>query len=460
MEKGYGTPEIEHGIILSPYQLNSDEKFADITDSAASINIATSEASPPPDGGLTAWLTVVASFMNHFISIGILYSYGIYQRYYKMVEFSERATNFEISFVGTISLAFMLALGTFVGAMCDGNLGYQKTATLGMIVLPSSLILASFCTELWQLYLTQGFLLGLGAALCFFPAVSIPSQWFLRRRASATGIAVAGSGVGGIVWSVISDYMINAIGFRWSLRVTGLASFAILVVSTLLLKARIPPKKRDKLFDLSIFKNPIFIILFFSSIFAQFSYAIPFVYLPLYCDYVGFDSSVGATMLGITNGASVFGRVIMGVLADRIGVVNSYIICLAGSGIGTLSFWLFGGSVPMVAILSVLNGFFSGGFISLVPVVSAHLFGIEGLATIVGFVYTGAAVPNLAGPPIAGNLIDMDIPSPLSSGRYSYPIIFAGLGMVVGAALAIYLRLVVRRRKSPAEGSETDVLDN
>lgn len=71
----------------------------------------------------------------------------------------------------------MLALGTFVGAIADGSLGYQKTAAIGTVLVSASLILASFCVEIWQFYLTQGFLLGLGSALCFFPAVSIPSQW-------------------------------------------------------------------------------------------------------------------------------------------------------------------------------------------------------------------------------------------------------------------------------------------
>lgn len=452
-----GKPDtVDEPVLLAPL----NEKTADISvnssiitvnavlpDSQDQPELLENSISQPPDGGLTAWLTVVASFSIHFIVLGTQYSYGIYQRYYQNIEFKGKATNSEISFVGTLSTAVMLALGSFVGAIADGRLGYQKTAAIGTVLVSASLILASFCGEIWQFYLTQGFLLGLGSALCFFPAVSIPSQWFLNKRALATGVAVAGSGVGGIVVTVATNAMIKSIGFRWALRVTGIVSFVLLGGSIPFLKTRIPSKRHGKLFDFSIFRNNKFVPLFMSSVFAPFGYLIPFFFLPLYCDSVGLSAEIGATMLSIVNGLSIAGRILMGVIADRIGHINALIICLGISGVDMLVFWLFGNSVAMLSIFSIIYGFFAGGFISLVPVVSAHLFGIQTIASIIGILYSGTAAGNLGGPPIAGKLIDLGVDSGLPSGTYAWAIIFGGVMMVIAAVWLVYLRWVIQKEK-------------
>jgi hypothetical protein len=48
--------------------------------------------------------------------------------------------------------------------------------------------LASFATELWQIYLTQGLLYGIGGAFVFAPSISLPPQWFVKYRSLATGV--------------------------------------------------------------------------------------------------------------------------------------------------------------------------------------------------------------------------------------------------------------------------------
>lgn len=79
----------------------------------------------------------------------------------------------------------------------------------------------SFANQLWQLYLTQGMLFGIGAAFCFAPSVTLPSQWFYKRRGLATGIAVSGSGIGGVVLSPLTQHLIATMGYRNALRVLG-----------------------------------------------------------------------------------------------------------------------------------------------------------------------------------------------------------------------------------------------
>jgi MFS family permease len=68
------------------------------------------------------------------------------------------------------------------------------------------LIAASFTTELWQLYLTQGLMFGVGGALGYQPAMMIPAQYLRRNRSLAAGICICGSGVGGLALNPVSHH--------------------------------------------------------------------------------------------------------------------------------------------------------------------------------------------------------------------------------------------------------------
>jgi hypothetical protein len=78
------------------------------------------------------------------------------------------------------------------------------------VLAPLGLICASFTTEFWQLYLTQGLMYGIGGAMGFQPAMMIPAQYLRRNRSLAAGISICGSGIGGLclnpVWQIIFFY--------------------------------------------------------------------------------------------------------------------------------------------------------------------------------------------------------------------------------------------------------------
>jgi len=49
----------------------------------------------------------------------------------------------------------------------------------------------------------------------------LPSQFFMRKRGLATGITSCGGGIGGAVWSVITDKLIQNVGLAWTCRAMG-----------------------------------------------------------------------------------------------------------------------------------------------------------------------------------------------------------------------------------------------
>ncbi|XP_033095857.1 monocarboxylate transporter 12-like, partial [Anneissia japonica] len=87
-------------------------------------------------------------------------------------------------------------------------------ATMGMV-------LSAFANGLPYLYITYGGLTGLGFGLSYLPCIVILGKFFERRRSVATGIAVAGSGVGTFILAPVCQALVDSIGWRKTFIVLG-----------------------------------------------------------------------------------------------------------------------------------------------------------------------------------------------------------------------------------------------
>jgi MFS family permease len=59
---------------------------------------------------------------------------------------------------------------------------------------------------------------GLSAGVLYAPVLIWLSEWFVVRRGLAGGIIFGGAGVGGFVLPLTMGYLLEALGFRWTLR--------------------------------------------------------------------------------------------------------------------------------------------------------------------------------------------------------------------------------------------------
>jgi MFS family permease len=101
----------------------------------------------------------------------------------------------------------------------------------------------SLCKTYWQTMLAQGLGAGIGIGIIFLPAVSVLSQYFLRRRALAIGIAVTGSSIGGICLPIMLNNLIASHGFEKAVQYTGYLILACLVLACALLHPGLGPNK-------------------------------------------------------------------------------------------------------------------------------------------------------------------------------------------------------------------------
>ncbi|ORX94276.1 MFS general substrate transporter [Basidiobolus meristosporus CBS 931.73] len=387
-----------------------------------------------PEGG-RGWLVVLGGLFIHLVAFGIQTTFGIFQEHYTNVVFAGTSPS-TVSLIGTIG-AGVLAFSTLVTGNLADRFGYRTTITIGACILVVGLVIASFCTEVWQLILTQGVLYGLGASLCYPPAISAPPQWFKEKRGLATGLTVSGSGIGGLVLSPITQALIDKLGFRWALRVLALYALVFLAIASLLVKRRSFPKKQTEKdtarFD--FFKTYKFWIFFATGLFTGFSYLVPFFYMPSYAVFVGLSANQGAMLVACANAASAAGRIGTGFIADKLGCMNVLGISLFLAG--AFSFlWMFSTTVAPLIVYMIVYGFLGGAFPSLFPVVTALLFGTENLATIAGALYASTAIGDCLGAPIAGALYDMTAPNY----TYHWAITYVAAGMFLCTITVVILK--------------------
>jgi len=255
----------------------------------------------------------------------------------------------------------------------------------GSIGLVFSIMMISLCHSFWQFLLTQGVLLGISMALATWPMIALVGQYFKRSRAAATGFVVAGSSLGGIVWPIMIDRLLNttSIGFPWTMRIIGFAMIPFLILSCVAAKSPEPvvaqrkdleapetssdtqlSAEKDSKHGRKVARKALYMqssmqltcLAMFVTYFGVFA---PIFYLPSFATDQGFSTTLAFYTASIVNGASFAGRIIPGFVADNYGKFNCCIVAMIFSGIVILC-WTKVTSVAGLVIWSAAYGFSSG----------------------------------------------------------------------------------------------------
>ncbi|KAI8092534.1 major facilitator superfamily domain-containing protein [Halteromyces radiatus] len=308
---------------------------------------------------------------------------------------------------------------------------------IGTIMAPLGLILASFANEVWEIALSQGLVFGIGATFVFSPSIALPSQWFVKRKAFATGLAVSGSGIGGVCLSPMSQQLISQLGYRNALRVLGAFMFTLLTIATILANSRWKPKSNGRpwyaLVDRSLL-GPQFNLFLLFCLLVPFGYLAPFFLMPTYATFIGVDAVNGASLVSIMSATNAVCRVALGFLGDRYGRLNITMISTFLSGLFTMILWQFSTSYGIYVAYALLFGFSGGGFVSLIPAVTADIVGIENIQSGLGMAYAATTFANLFGTPVVGAL--------QTQFGWTAAIQFCGALTISASAVVLVLRIV------------------
>ncbi|KAI0926615.1 hypothetical protein AcV7_005507 [Taiwanofungus camphoratus] len=405
----------------------------------------------PPDGGSTAWLTILGAWMVQFCTFGYINAFGVYQDYYTTTFLAQKSSS-EISWIGSLQLCLMYAPGVFVGRAFDaGYFHHLEIAGSILYVVCVFMLSLTKANQYYQVFLAQAVGMGLGLGMTFLPSLSIVSHHFRRRRALAIGIVSSGSSVGGIVFPIMLNRLFQSphVGFANGVRASGAVVGSLLLLGNCLMRTRLPSKRQTGMAHLAwrdvrnIIWDGAYLWSIVGAFFTSLGVYVPLFYLQLFAADHGVNARITTYALAILNAGGVVGRLLPPFLADEIGIYNMLLPSIFMSA--ALIFSIFGATTSAgVVLVALLFGFSCGAYTSLIPSLLVTLSStLSELGVRMGFAYSVVAVATLTGNPIAGAL--------LGTGRgdsqsltWWRAIIFAGICTIAGlAAMTISRSLFV-----------------
>lgn len=392
--------------------------------------------SPPPNGGRVAWIQVLCGFLLFFNTFGILTTFGVYQTYYESPDSPFVRATSDISWIGSIQ-AFLLQFGGILaGPFFDK--GYLRTLLgLGTFFIVFGHMMLSISTMYWHVLLAQSFCIGMGMGCLYVPSISLLPSYFSTRLGLAVGLVSSGSAVGGVIYPIILQRLIQQVGFGWAVRVAGFVALVTLLVPFALMRMRIKPSKARALIDWTAFTDLPFMWFTLATAVGFMGLNAFQIFFAFYAKEQGIASTDFAfNLVSMYNGMSAVGRIIPNALSDKIGQFNILAPSMVVAGIVYYCTIVTHSLGPMIAV-TLLSGFFLGVLTALPPVCFTILTKDKSkIGTRIGTGFAIIAFGILAGGPGAGGILQHTKPLAWTSTW-----IFAGTLMVSSGIMYGALRM-------------------
>ncbi|XP_033019194.1 monocarboxylate transporter 3 [Lacerta agilis] len=461
------------------------------------------ERPKPPDGGW-GWIVLLGCFVITGFSYAFPKAVSIY--------FKELMHDFHVGYsdtawISSIMLAMLYGTGP-VSSILVNQFGCRPVMLVGGLLASSGMILASFTTNIIELYLTAGVLTGLGMALNFQPSLIMLGSYFDKRRPLANGLAAAGSPVFLSALSPLGQVLLEKFGWRGGFLIMGglllncctcgavmrplelnrkkkreeaqdkyeakemlpMGGRAEEAVSTTdstkksnNAKKKKKPKKGKKLLDFSIFKNRGFVIYAIAKFIMVLGLFVPTILLVNYAKDSGVPDKEAAFLLSIIGFIDIFARPSCGVLAGlkrvRPHVTYLFSFAMLFNGLTDI-FSARATDYTALVIFCIFFGISYGMVGALQFEVLMAIIGSQKFSSAIGLVLLIEAFAVLIGPPTAGRLVD-------ALKKYEVIFYLAGSEVVLSSvflAVASYCCLSRKEKKNsqpenpPADGggSETE----
>jgi MFS family permease len=400
------------------------------------------------------WWIVIGGFILHFIGIGIgINAIGVF---FKPVVESLGFTRGDFSLYFTISALSMMLAAPFIGKLLE-KLDVRIVMGVSTALLAAGFALFSQCRTLTHFYLVA-VIVGVGhAGSHIIPVSMMINNWFVKRRGMAMGIVFSATGLGGLVFNPVANWLVLNYGWEQTYIILG-ALIGLFCVPTALLIMRRTPEEMGLLPDGAAAKTreaagaatgytlgqsvklPIFwmlagMILFLNAL----NMGIQQHLIPYLTD-LGHSPTFAANIMAVYLGMTIAGKLVLGRISDREGVVRGYVVfCVVlGVGIGIL----FGAQIAWLAVLfGVVYGFANAIQTVVPPLMTADGLGLKHYALIYGVMNIFSTLGAGIGMPLSGYIYD-------ATGSYGYAfvlyIVLTGLAMVLGI-------LAMRRAKFARE---------
>ena len=391
------------------------------------------------------------------VALGSVYAWSVF-RAPLVKEFGWSISEVTLTF--TISI-FVLGIAAFFGGVWLNHKGPRIVALTGGVLYGVGVFLASFsANKLWWLYLSYGFIGGIGLGLSYIVPVAVLVKWFPDRRGLITGIAVGGFGAGPMITAPVATRLIQSVGVLNTFAYLGIAFLIVTVVAGLFMQN--PPDgwrsddgvltaeqtseraARDYTLreTLKTWQWYALWLLLFLNTFAGLSLISQEA--SLFQELAGVSAVVAAKMVGIASIGNAFGRVFWAWVSDLISRRATFFVMF---GIQAFVFWSLPSmsALSLIAIIVFVVLMCCGGGFGTMPAFAADYFGSENIGSIYGLMMTAWGCASAVGPLLIAHMRQ-------TTGSYT-----GALQIIAGVmAISALVPILVRRPGGLAMEPESD----
>ncbi|WP_318465871.1 L-lactate MFS transporter [Photobacterium leiognathi] len=353
----------------------------------------------------TRVLTLIGTIITQF-ALGSVYTWSLFNAQLAD-KLSEPVSRVAFSF-GILSLA--LAVASSMAGKMQERFGVRKVTIGAGILLGASLLLTAHATNLILLYVFAGFLIGFADGTGYLMTLSNCVKWFPERKGLISACAIGAYGLGSLGFKFINMYLLEHNGLESTFDVWGVIAMVMVIIGGLMMKDA--PKQEisavevaEGVRDYSLaesMKCPQFWMLavVFLTVCMSGLYVIG-VAKDIGQSYVHLSVEVAASAVAIIAVANLGGRLVLGVLSDKMARTNVIAIALAVCLLGVCAL-LFAHLNMMVFYFAVACIAFSfGGTITVFPSLVSDFFGLNNLTKNYGVIYLGFGIGSFIGSIVA-----------------------------------------------------------
>ncbi|MGB5444795.1 MAG: MFS transporter [Psychromonas sp.] len=355
------------------------------------------------------WFTLVGTIMAQF-ALGSVYTWSLFNS--PLADKLEQPVSQVAFSFGILSLA--LAFASSISGKLQERFGVRNVTISAGLLLGVSLLLASHASNLMMLYICAGLLVGFADGTGYLITLSNCVKFFPQHKGLASACAIGAYGLGSLGFKYINMYLLTHFSLEQTFMAWG-AIVMVVIISGGLLMSDAPVQKQASAsaksqsiattgeFTLAqTVKTSQFWMLatIFLSICMSGLYVIG-VAKDIGENYIHLTAASAATSVALIAVANLSGRLVLGVLSDKVErmKVIAFAILVSFVGVAALLFWQPNSTTFYFSVACIAFSF--GGTITVFPSLVSDFFGLNNLTKNYGMIYLGFGIGSIAGSIVA-----------------------------------------------------------
>src|SRR5882724_3005898 len=388
------------------------------------------------------WVIVAIGALMTCVGIGAMFSLAVY------LEPMSTSTGWSRAGISSAMTLDFLVMGvaSFGWGAASDRFGTRIVVLTGAVMLGLGLLLASRATSLIEFQLTYGIIVGLAAGSFFAPMIAATTIWFESNRSLAVSLVSAGMGVAPMTISPFARWLISTYDWRAAMMTIGIAAWILLLPAALLVRRPAEATndgtpnaaEPSEMSAAQALHSPQFLVLALTFFFCCAAHSGPIFHMVSYAMLCGVPAMAAVSIYSVEGLAGLGGRLLLGVLADRLGVKRVLVAGLLVQAFAITSY-LFVSRLGEFYLLAVVFGTAYGGVMPLYAVLAREYFGQRVMGTVFGAATMTSSIGMAFGPLAGGWIFDT---------FNSYRWLYLGSFSVALGAVAIALAFPRLRREA------------